>query len=170
MTSAARRRAAPQEEQMQRVVGSYGSYTEARRRLDHLAGRRFPMHRVRLVARGSRAGADRAGWARFGGAAVRGWLLGVVAGSVAGLLAGLLVLTEPWNAALTVAAAGAIAGAAAGMALGVGVELFGAGRGRPPPPTGQAADGYDLVADEPVADWARRLLAEADGDGDPGRA
>jgi hypothetical protein len=155
---------------MQRVVGSYGSCTEARRRLDHLAGRRFPMDRVRLVARGSRAAADRAGWARFGGAAVRGWLLGVVTGSAAGLLIGLLVLSEPWDAALTVAAAGAIAGAAAGMVLGVGMELFGAGRDRAPPRTGQAADGYDLVADEPVADWARRLLADVDGDGDPGRA
>lgn len=153
----------------QRVVGSYGSYADARRRLDLLAGRRFPMDRVRIVAHGSGAGHGRAGWARFGGAVVRGWLLGVVTGFTAGLLAGLLVLTEPLDAALTVAAAGAIAGAAAGVVLGLGVELLGAGRGRGPP-TGRPAERYDPVADEPVADWARSLLTDERGaDGTPGR-
>jgi hypothetical protein len=154
----------------QRVVGSYGSDADARRWLDLLAGRRFPMDRVRIVAHGPGAGHGRAGWARFGGAVVRGWLLGVVTGFTAGLLAGLLVLTEPLDAALTVAAAGSIAGAAAGVVLGLGVELLGAGRGRGPPATGRPAERYDLVADEPVADWARSLLADERGaDGTPGR-
>jgi hypothetical protein len=154
-----------------RVVGSYGSYAEACRRLDLLAGRRFPMDRVRLEPHRSRGGPDRSGWARVGGAVVRGWLLGVVTGSSAGLLAGLLVLDEPLAAALTVAAAGAIAGAAAGVVLGLGVGLAGAGRARARRPAGRAADGYDLVADAPVADWARRQLADEEAsDGDPGRA
>jgi hypothetical protein len=127
------------------------------------------MDRVRLVAHASRAGANRAAWARLGGGAVRGWLLGVVTGSSAGLLAGLLVLGEPWDAALTVAAAGAVVGTVAGILLGVGLELARATRDRPSRHRGDAADGYDLMADDRVADWARSLLAEADG-GDPGRA
>ena len=155
----------------QRVVGSYGSYADARWRLDLLAGRRFPMDRVRIVGHGWGVGPHRAGRARFGGAAVRGWLLGIVTGFSAGLLAGLLVLTEPLDAALTVAAAGAIAGAVAGVVLGLGVELVGAGRDRGPPRAGRAAERYDLVADEPVADWARSLLADQPGGGgNPGRA
>jgi hypothetical protein len=150
----------------QRVVGSYGSYADARRRLGLLAGRRFPMDRVGIVAHGSGAGHGREGWARLGGVVVRGWLLGVVTGFTAGLLAGLLVLTEPLDAALTVAAAGAIAGAVAGVVLGLGLELVGAGRGRGPPLAGQPAERYDLVADEPVADWARDLLADERGGDD----
>jgi hypothetical protein len=157
--------------EVNRVVGSYGSYADARRRLDLLAGRRFPMDRVRIVASGPGAGPGRSGWARFGGAVVRGWLLGVVTGFAAGLLAGFFVLTEPLAAALTVAAAAAIAGAVAGVVLGLGLELVGAGRGRGPPRAGRVAERYDLVADEPVADWARSLLAdEGGGDGHPGRA
>jgi hypothetical protein len=143
---------------MNQVVGSYGSYADARRRWDLLAGRRFPMDRVRIVAHGSVGGPGRSGWARFGGAVVRGWLLGVVTGFAAGLLAGLLVLTEPLGAALTVAAAGAIVGAVAGVVLGLGLELAAAGR---------VAERYDLVADEPVADWARSLLADEGGEGHP---
>jgi hypothetical protein len=124
------------------------------------------MDRVRIVAHGSGAGHGREGRARLGGAVVRGWLLGVVTGFTAGLLAGLLVLTEPLDAALTVAAAGAIAGAVAGVVLGLGLELVGAGRGRGPPLAGQPAERYDLVADEPVADWARDLLADERGGDD----
>ena len=154
----------------QRVVGSYGSYADARRRLDLLAGRRFPMDRVRVVAHGPGAGHRRAGWARFGGAVVRGWLLGVVTGFTAGLLAGLLVLTEPLDVALTVAAAGAIAGRSREWSSAWAWSWSGLARGRGPPLAGQPAERYDLVADEPVADWARGLLAgERGGDDTPGR-
>jgi hypothetical protein len=149
-----------------RVVGSFPSYQQAQRAVDQLAGARFPVRRVTVVARGLRLLQHRGERPGYGWAALHGLLLGAPTAAILGLLAAVTVLDEPLAAGLTFAAWAALAGAVSGLTVGVGVEALRAPR-RPGRPTLLLADRYDLVADGEVADQARHLL-ERLGHGDPG--
>ncbi|HEX5878052.1 MAG TPA: general stress protein [Actinomycetota bacterium] len=147
-----------------RVVGSYSSYQQAQQAVDQLAGARFPVRRLTVVARGLRLLEPRGDRAGYGWAALHGLLLGAPTAAVLGVLAAVTLLDEPLAAALTFAAWAALAGALAGMAIGAGVEAL-----RVPRRTGRhsvlQADRYDLVADGEVADQACRLLERLGHDG-----
>jgi hypothetical protein len=138
------------------VVGSFPSYQQAQGAVDRLAGARFPVRRLTVVARGLRLLEQRGERPGYGWAALHGLLLGAPAAALLGVLAAVTVLDEPLAAGLTFAAWAALAGALAGVAIGVGVEAL-----RVPSRGRQRvlhADRYDLVADGEVADQARRLL------------
>lgn len=140
-----------------RVVRSFRSFEQAQRAVDDLARARFPVRRVTIVARQVRRPDRQRDRSGYGWAALHGALLGAVAGALLGLLVALLVLAEPMGAALTVAAWAALTGTVAGVAVGVGTEALRA----PPGEVWKAvvlADRYDLVADDEVAERARRAL------------
>ena len=147
------------------VVGSFPSYQQAQLAVDRLAGARFPVRRLTVVARGLRLLEQRGERPGYGWAALHGLLLGAPTAAILGVLGAVTVLDEPLAAGLTFAAWAALAGALAGLAIGVGVEALGN------PPRGRRsvlhADRYDLVADGEVADQARQLL-ERLGNGDRG--
>jgi hypothetical protein len=140
-----------------RVVASFTSYQQAREAVDRLAGAKFPVRRVSVVARGLRLLEQQGGRPGAGWAALHGLLLGVPVAAILGVVAAVTVLDEPLAAGLTFAAWASLAGAVAGLGIGAGVEAL-----RIPRRAGRQhllyADRYDLVADDAVADQARHLL------------
>lgn len=140
-----------------RVVGSFPSFQQAQHAVDALAATRFPIRRIMIVAGGLRLLEHRRGRPGYGWAALHGPLLGAPIAAVLGFLLAVAALDEPLAAGLTVAAWAALAGGVAGVAIGVGVEALRTPR-RPASHDVLHADRYDLVADDEVADQARRLL------------
>ena len=142
-----------------RTIGAYCSLPQARRAVDGLAGERFPVHRITIVACAVPPPSRLGNGAGYGWAAVSGLLLGAPVSAILGLLVALLVLAEPLSAALTVAAWAALAGALVGLVAGVGTQILRVAPDRDAATdAGTSADRYDLLADPEVADLARAIL------------
>jgi hypothetical protein len=122
-----------------RVIGSFGSYADARRIVERLSDGRFGDDRTAIIARDLEF-VERGGRAR----AAFDW---AARGTAVGALVGLLLGTFVFGAI-----AGAIAGAVAGLvirALRRGSDLR------------MKAGAYDVLVDEHLADDATRVLVDA---------
>jgi hypothetical protein len=122
-----------------RVIGSFGSYADARRIVDRLPDSRFDGDRSAIIARDLEF-VERAGRVR----AAFDWAArGTAAGALIGLLLGTFVY-------------GAIAGAIAGAVAGVGIRAL-----RRDSLLRMEAGAYDVLVDEHLADDATRILVDA---------
>jgi hypothetical protein len=93
-----------------RVVGSFPSFQQAQHAVDVLAGARFPIRRIMIVAAGLHPFESRRGRPGYGWAALHGLLLGVPIAAVVGFLLPVAAFDDPLAAGLTVAAWAALAG------------------------------------------------------------
>jgi hypothetical protein len=144
------------------VVGSYADYADAERVVDRLSHQGFPVEHVTIVGRDMHMVERVIGRMGYPEAALRGALAGAVAGALIGWLffvfdwfvpavaRGWLIVDGLWF--------GAVAGAIAGLiahALLRGHRDFDS-------IVGMAADRYDVLVDQDVADRAMALLSESE--------
>jgi hypothetical protein len=122
-----------------RVIGSFGSYADAERILEHLPDGRFGGERSTIIAR-DLSFVERGGRVR---AAFDSAARGAAGGALIGLLIGAFVY-------------GAIAGAIAGALAGLAVRALRRGSA-----TQMEARAYDVLVDEHLADDAMRVLVDA---------
>ncbi|WP_306748104.1 general stress protein [Saccharothrix yanglingensis] len=143
------------------VVGSYETYAEAERAVDHLSDNRFPVERAAIVGRGLNSVEQVAGRLTTWGAAARSAVSGAVPGALFGWLFGLFDWVDPLIAGCCrrcTARSSARSWAACSDCSGTPRPAAGV---TPPRPRG-CADSYDVL----VADGAAQLPEAA---GAPGR-
>lgn len=145
------------------LVGTYGSYAEAEAAVDHLSDRRFPVEHVSIVAHGVRLVEEVTGRVGYGRAALNGIYVGVAVGALFGFVAGIFSWVDPLVSAVLLALYGAVFGAILGALLGLAGHAATRGRRDFASYTQVSAEGFEVRADEDVAEQARRLLEEQDG-------
>jgi hypothetical protein len=143
----------------QRVVGSYQTYPEAERAVDHLSDQRFPVERIAVVGRGLQMVEQVTGRLTIWSAGLRSAVSGVVFGALFGWLLGIFDLVNPLVGGLVLALYGALIGAVIGFLLGLATHSMTGGRRDFSSITGFQAQSYDLLVDVEVADEAAKLLA-----------
>jgi uncharacterized protein YcfJ len=142
----------------QRTIGSYESYADAERAVDQLSNRGFAVERVAIVGRDLRYVEQVTGRVGTLDAAVRGAVTGAVAGALVGWLFGVFSWVEPIETGLALALYGLALGALIGGVLGLVMHLLAGGRRDFSSVSGMQAGRYDVVADEPHAAEAERVL------------
>jgi heat induced stress protein YflT len=142
-----------------RTVASYATYQEAERAVDHLADERFPVERVSIVGRGLEFVEQVTGRMGYREAALRGAVSGALVGALVGWLFGLFDWFDPLLAAAWLAFQGLWFGALVGAFIGLGLHALMRGRRDFVSVAGMRAEGYEVVADDEVAEEAARLLA-----------
>ncbi|WP_243789844.1 general stress protein [Saccharopolyspora gloriosae] len=138
-------------------IGSYGTYEEAQRAVDHLAGADFPVREVTIV------GVDLMLVERITGKLTWGKVVagGAASGAWIGLLIGLVmsIATPPGTGALS----SMLAGLGGGIVIGIGFAAAGylAMRGRRDFSSASqlVAGRYDVLAQPRNAEHGRNLLA-----------
>lgn len=148
------------------VVGSYGSYPEAERAVDHLSDQGFPVQRVAIVGRGLNMYEQVTGRLTTWRAAAQAAVSGAVIGALLGWLFGVLSWVAPLISGLLLALYGAVFGAVLGAVLGALAHAMTGGRRDFSSVPGMVADSYDVLVDADVADRAAHLL---EAPGAPGR-
>jgi hypothetical protein len=143
-----------------RVVASFGTYEEAERAVDLLSDRRFPVERTAIVARDLEYVEQVTGRMTYWRAMGLGALNGAVIGLLIGWLFGLFNWFDPIVSAFWLALDGLWFGALVGAALGLIAHALTGGRRDFAAVGGFRAKHYDVVADEPFADEAERMLAD----------
>lgn len=143
------------------VVGSYETYAEAERAVDHLSDNRFPVERAAIVGRGLNSVEQVTGRLTTWGAAARSAVSGAVLGALFGWLFGLFDWVNPLIAGLLLALYGAIFGAVLGGLLGLLGHAMTGGRRDFSSVAGMRADSYDVLVEAEVADRAGQLPAAA---------
>jgi hypothetical protein len=141
-----------------RPVGSYESYAEAQRAVDHLSDSKFPVERVTIVGHGLRYVEQVAGRLTTGRAALVGAAQGSMLGALFGLFFGLVFDPEPETAIVLLVLYGLVAGAILGALLGAVSHAATGGRRDFASVGGMEAERYDIVVDAEVADQAQELL------------
>jgi hypothetical protein len=145
-----------------RLIASYDRYEDAQRAVDHLSDHKFPVERVTIV------GSDLRLVERVTGrlTVARAALLGAATGAWFGLLIGLIFwIVSPW--AFGAVLSGLLIGLVFGAVWGAVGHAFTGGRRDFTSLAGLEAARYDLLADEPDANTALRLLAELGTPGVP---
>lgn len=141
-----------------RTVASYRTYQEAERAIDHLADRKFPVHRTAIVGEGIRFVEQVTGRLGYGRAALNGAVSAAVAGAFFGFVFGLFDWITPILSGLTLAFYGLVYGAIIGVVLGLIVHALSGGRRDFISTSGMRADRYGVVVDQEVADEAAQIL------------
>jgi hypothetical protein len=137
-----------------RVVGSYGSYGEAQRAVDHLSDEGFPVERAAIVAEGLRFVEQVTGRVGYGRAALQGAASGASIGVLFGFVFGLFSLIDPLVSALVLAFWGLVLGAILAI-VGLISHALSGGRRYFSSVGGMQAERYNIMADEE----AQRLLS-----------
>ncbi|MGM1062911.1 general stress protein [Saccharothrix sp. Mg75] len=148
------------------VVGSYPTYADAERAVDHLSDQRFPVERTAIVGRGLSSFEQVTGRLTTGRAAGQSAVSGAVLGALFGWLFGLFNWVDPLVSGLLLALYGAVFGAVLGAVLGMIGHAMTGGRRDFSSVAGMRADSYDVLVDAAYAAQAGQLL---DGAGAPGR-
>ncbi|NUQ75055.1 MAG: glycine zipper family protein [Polyangiaceae bacterium] len=141
-----------------RTIASYSSYGSAQRAVDMLADRKFPVERVAIVAEGLKIVEQVTGRLTYGRVALNGALSGAVIGGFFGLMLGLFNWIAPLIGAFEVALYGVLYGGVVGALMSVIFYALTGGRRDFSSASGVAAERYNIVADEEVADEASRLI------------
>jgi hypothetical protein len=142
------------------MVASYGSYAEAQEAVDRLADKGFPVERLSIVAEGLRFEERVTGRKGYGRAALEGLGAGALPGALIGFVFGLFSLVDPLVSGFLLTIYGLVFGALLGAAFGLVSHALSGGRRNFSSVGGMQADGYDVVADEEVAEDAARHLYE----------
>ena len=158
-SSATREQSSATETGQRRVIGSYTSYSDAERAVDHLSDQKFPVGSVAIIGRDLEMVEQVIGRLNYGGAALRGAGAGAVTGVLFGWIFGLFNWINPLVASLTLAVYGLVFGAIIGALLGLLFHALQRGRRDFTSVRAMLPNRYDLVVDEEVADEAARLLA-----------
>lgn len=140
------------------VVGSYGSYVDAREAIDSLYYGMFPVERLSIVAEVQRSWEPVPGLLGYVRAAVRGARYGAPPGAAAGLGLGLLGPATPVASGLVLLIAGAAFGAMIWALVELGAYAVSDGEAALYTDGVLRADRYEITADEEIAEWAERLL------------
>ena len=140
------------------VLGSWPSYEQAQRVVDHLSDRGFPVETMTIVGADLRlvenvTGRLTRGKAAIAGALSTGWL---------GLFFGLFLgfFADSGTALLALALYGMLFGAAMGAALGFIAHAATGGRRDFSSTTGLAASRYEVLVAQERAQEAERIIAE----------
>ena len=149
----------PDETRPRTVVGTYSSYREAQRAVDHLSDNRFPVERTQIVAEGLRIVEQVQGRLNWVQAALNGGFSGLVTGAFFGLLLGLFLTTGPGAPGLLLAIYGAFFGAFVGALVGLLTYALSGGRRDFYSASSMQAERYSVLADDEVAGEAARILA-----------
>ncbi len=141
-----------------RVVGSYGSYAEAQRAVDH-SDEGFAVERVSIVAEGLRFVEQVTGRRGYLQALLGGAASGALIGAFFGFFLGLLSIFDPVVSAFILALYGLIFGAILGAILGLVSHALTGGQRDFSSVAGMQAGRYNVMADEEVVEEASRLLS-----------
>jgi hypothetical protein len=146
-------------------VASFSSYREAERAVDHLADHEFPVEHTVIVGRGLRYVEQVTGRTGYGRAAFQGSLYGALVGVLIGWLFGVFDWFNPVVAAGWLALDGLWFGSLIGGFAGLLGHALTRGRRDFVSIGTLAADAYDVLVDEDVADQAVALIGQMDGPG-----
>ncbi|GAA4437933.1 general stress protein [Actinokineospora soli] len=149
-----------QSEKAQQVVGSYATYAEAERAVDHLSDQRFPVEHAAIVGRGLTTVEQVTGRLTTAKAALTSAATGALLGGVLGWLFGLFNLVNPLVSGLLLALYGALLGAIIGGVLGLLAHTMTGGSRDFSSVSSMRADSYDVLVDAEFAEQARGLLAQ----------
>jgi hypothetical protein len=143
------------------TIASFDTYAGAQRAVDFLADQGFPVERLAIVGSDLRLVERVTGRLDYGRAALDGIASGAFTGGLFGLILGLFVVDD--TAAVALLVYGLLIGAVLGAVFGL--VGYGLTRGTRDftSTSGMEAGRYDVVADDIVAEDARRRLAELDG-------
>ena len=141
-----------------RTIASFDSYAGAQHAVDSLSDQGFPVERLAIVGSDLRLVERVTGRLTYGRAALDGVASGAFTGALFGLILGLFVVDD--TDALMLFLYGVVIGAALGAAFGLVAYALTAGARDFTSASGMEAGRYDVVADEEVADEARRRLAD----------
>lgn len=142
-----------------RTIAEYDSYGAAERAVDHLSDSGFPVSRVAIIGSDVRLVEQVVGRLNYGGAALRGAGSGALTGLLIGWLFGLFNWFNPLVASFTLAVYGLVFGAVVGALFGFLAHALQRGRRDFASIRMMQPMRYEVVADEEVADEAKRLLA-----------
>jgi hypothetical protein len=145
------------------VVASYTTYDAARRAVDFLTGKDFPVERLAIIAGDLRFVEQVTGRPGYGRAAANGASAGAVTGAVLGFVLGVFSLITPLTSGLILAMWGALLGAVIGAAVGVIGHALSAGSRTFSSVGSLQAGRYDIVAPADIAVEAQRLLVQRRG-------
>jgi hypothetical protein len=143
----------PDSSTLRRLVVSYGTYGEAQQAVDTLSDQGFPVEHITIV------GSDLRLVERVTGrlTVLRAAGLGAVTGAWIGLLIGLIFwIVSPW--ALGAVLSGVLIGIVFGAFWGAILHALTGGRRDFASVRGLEAGRYDVLADEPQAEAAMRIL------------
>jgi hypothetical protein len=141
-----------------RTVASYTSYASAQRAVDMLADQKFPVERVAIVAEGLKIVEQITGRLTYGRVALNGAVSGAMIGGFFGLMLGFFNWIAPVIGVLQVALYGVLYGGIAGALMSVIFYSLTGGQRDFSSASGMAAERYNVVADEEVADEATRII------------
>ena len=141
-----------------RTIASFDSYAGAQNAVDSLSDDGFPVERLAIVGSDLRLVERVTGRLTYARAALDGLASGTFIGALFGLILGLFVVDD--TGALVLFLYGVVIGAVLGAAFGLVGYAFTAGARDFTSASGMEAGRYDVVADEEVADDARRRLEE----------
>ncbi|MHA6624745.1 general stress protein [Pseudonocardia sichuanensis] len=150
----------------QTVLGSYATYAEAERVVDHLSDNGFPVERTAIAGRGLSSYEQVTGRLTTGRAALQGAVSGAVIGALLGWLFGVFSWVDPLISGLLLALYGLVVGAVLGAVLGALGHAMSGGRRDFSSVPGVRADAYEVVVDSELAARAAQML---DAPGAPGR-
>jgi hypothetical protein len=150
----------------QTVLGSYASYVEAERAVDHLADHGFAVERTAISGRGLSSYEQVTGRLTTWRAALQGAGSGAVVGALLGWLFGVFSWVDPLISGLLLALYGLVIGAVIGAVLGALGHAMSGGRRDFSSVPGVRAEVYEVLVDSEVAAQAAQLL---DAPGAPGR-
>jgi hypothetical protein len=138
------------------VVGSYETYAEAERAVDHLSDSGFPVEGVGIVGRDLRLVEQITGRLTRGRAAAAGAATGAWFGLFIGLLVGLFTTDSEW---LGLVLGGLVIGAVWGAIFGFFAHWATRGRRDFSSASGIVAGRYEVTVSREHADRARQLLS-----------
>jgi hypothetical protein len=139
------------------VVGSYETYTQAQRAVDHLSDNKFPVQRTAIIGTDLRMVETVLGRLTWGRAALAGAGSGAWFGAFVGLLLSIFG-ADNGTSAFGLVLAGIIYGLIFGLLFGVVAYALTGGRRDFTSRSQIIAAKYDVVADAEVADDAKNLL------------
>jgi hypothetical protein len=145
-----------------RTIAAFEDYADAQRAVDHLADHDFPVQRVAIVGRDLRYVEQVTGRMTTRSAAAMGAVQGAVLGALLGLASGLVFSLRPDPALPLLVAYGIVAGAVLGALFGALTHAADRGRRDFASIGTMAAERYEVVVDEEVADRAAELLRHLD--------
>lgn len=142
-----------------REIATYRGYAEARRAVDFLSDRGFPVGWTAIVAEDLQPVEQVAGKSDGGRALREGAGTGAFTGAFFGFAVGLFDPLAPLNSGLTLVPYGLLFGAAVGALFGLFASVAIGGRRDVTPASGFRAGRYTIVVDDVIADDAAQLLA-----------
>lgn len=147
-----------QSEKAQVVVGSYATYAEAERAVDHLSDEKFPVEHTAIVGRGLSTVEQVTGRLTMARSIARTAGSGALLGAVLGWLLGLFNLVNPLVSGILLGLYGALIGAVLGGVLGMLAHAMTGGKRDFSSVSSMRADSYDVLVDAEHVQQARELL------------